>query len=279
MVLKSGGTSSGATTGQNRMGTPGRYGGTQTTRSPANLAPGTGSSRDQKIIASGDMGQISDRISAIFGNRGVGLAAPVGADSTAQVGNHGSYAGESAADRLARIAGQIASGDRTFDQVRSSVDRIAASPLQENPYRSELPPLPAEMLSMFGDQRRLAARGFADAQAQAEARRGRVDADRQLSLGQLLRRLEGQRAQGMDGFADVGMARNPRQAGRLNRDLRDSEVEGRGRLDADAAEQRAAIEAFLGQARMAKDESLLRLDRDMNAARAQQAAQLNPVWF
>lgn len=92
----------------------------------------------------GDPKLIRKRVRQIFANRGVQIAA----------------GGETVTQRLRRIAGEIASGDRTFDDVRRSVDRLQRQ--QSQPFEPDRPadptpepqaPVDARPRDFFGEAR------------------------------------------------------------------------------------------------------------------------------
>ena len=75
------------------------------------MRPGRGSV-DEQIVASRDFDAVAGRVAQVFVNRGVDIAS---GDETEQ-------------ERITRITGEIASGERTFDDLRRSVDWIARQP-------------------------------------------------------------------------------------------------------------------------------------------------------
>ena len=81
-------------------------------RRKASGATGPGAARDRDIIRSGSMQDIKDRITSIFSNRNVPL------------GLHLSGEREDPAARLERLARSVSTGQTTFSDLRSSVDRI-----------------------------------------------------------------------------------------------------------------------------------------------------------
>jgi TP901 family phage tail tape measure protein len=78
------------------------------------MRPGRGSV-DEQLLASRDLEAIGDRVADVFINRGVGIAA----------------GGETEEQRIQRITGEIARGERSFDDLRRSVDLIAARPVEQ----------------------------------------------------------------------------------------------------------------------------------------------------
>ena len=75
------------------------------------MRPGRGSV-DEQIVASRDFDAVAGRVAQVFVNRGVDIAS---GDETEQ-------------ERITRITGEIASGERTFVDLRRSVDWIARQP-------------------------------------------------------------------------------------------------------------------------------------------------------
>lgn len=316
---------------------------------------------DARLIEAGDLDAVAARVEAIFGNRGVGLTDTIG--SSFSTGNHGSYGGEDGDARLARIAEDILSGGRTFDNVRSSVDRLAAngqetsvsfprlregaegahvrdlqgqlqragyqidvsgtydeatrnavrafqgqlgletdgevgletwrafntnaaSPLANRPRQSMstapssqagehpdsvLPPLAPHDFAELSHRRRQASAQMEEALARQAAARTRLESNTEVQLGDIGRQFDASRFDGLSELSGAGLGRNPRDAGRMHRRLRDQEGEQRGRVDASRTEQLAGLQAMATEARRARDEAHNMIDAEGARRRAELA--------
>jgi len=245
------------------------YGGNIQAARPANLAPGTGSAKDQQLMAAGNLAGVSDRIAAIFDNRGLSLQSSGGT----QEGPWGSSGGETREERLSRISNQVLSGARTFDEIRASADwqaRKAPKPL---------PALSAGDLSALDGRRRQATRSFAEALAQQQAQEAELDLSRSRGINDLTQRFDQARFDGRTAYADIGQARNPRQKGRLFRTLRDGESQGRADLLAQDAMQRNALNSWVEQARIARDDEIQAIEEDKVRLRSDPSRLYAPINF
>lgn len=315
---------------------------------------------DARLIEAGDLDDIAARIEAIFGNRGVSLT-PEQAFTT---GNYGSFGAETREERLARMAGQVAGGDRGFDDVRRSVDRLAAqpapsgggslpklqdgsegahvrdlqrqlqragysidasgtydeatrnavrafqghlgletdgvvgqetwrefntnpaSPLSNRPHQqsstapssqagqhpdSVLPPLAPHDFAELSHRRRQATSQMEEALARQAAARTRLESNTEVQLGDIGRQFDASRFDGLSELSGAGLGRNPRDAGRMHRRLRDQEGEQRGRVYAGRTEQLAGLDAMATDARRARDETHNMIDAEGARRRAELA--------
>ena len=200
--------------------------------------------RDRSIVQSGDRDSVADRIAAIFENRNVRVGTPDEREST----------------RLNRITDQVMDG-RTLDDVRWSVDRIArTSPTQD--YPTEPAALSAEQVAVLDARRQAALGGFREALTNQEAGIQAADAQRAAALSRLGSEIDTSRFEGLSEFGARGMARNPRQAGRLGRQLDTAREQQTGDIDLQRAERLQALEQMVQAARRQKVDENRRADAD-----------------
>ena len=138
----------------------------------------------------------------------------------------------------------------------------STSPLSAGSYSGTPASLPRDVLAALAERRRTASRAFEQALAKQQAGASRIDAQTTAQLSGLSRRLGRDRHEGMSQLAAAGRARSPRQAGRFLRGMRDQEVEQRGQLGQQRADQLRALDVMVNEARRTRDREHAGVDAD-----------------
>jgi hypothetical protein len=199
-----------------------------------------GAGTDRKILASGNKDSAVNRIQSIYENRGV---KPVG--------------------DLASMAASVMSGQKSFNDIRSAVEKMQNVPA---PQAAQFPRTGAELTSeqvrMLSERRRAADSSFEEALARAQAQKNTAEDNAREAARRVGTSFRDENRTGMSSFASRGVARNPRQAGRFLRSQRDSEAEARFDVENQLNEQRRALDMFVEDARRSRDDQLLTLEND-----------------
>lgn len=215
---------------------------------------------DRRILESGDPAAVRDRTQAIFDNRNVGLGFyGTGADAR-----------ENPAQRLRRIANEVMHEGRSFDDVRSSVDRLSTMPSSQpkDEAAPELPGLSPEDFADLAARRRQASSQLEDALARREAEQGRAESRHAASVQGLGRDFDQRQGQVMGQTAAAGTARSPRMAGRQVRGLRDQQQQQRSQLDLSHSERLQGLQEMANTARAQHDSTLANLDAEETRRRS-----------
>ena len=203
-----------------------------------------------------DLGAASDRVRQIFVNRDVGIGTE----------------GESEQDRIARIAQQVVSGERTFGDVRQSVDRIA-----QNADRTRAsaglpavtqPQLSPEQIDELGRARMAASSQFRQTEADALEAKSQARFQAELQTQRLLEQYERMRKRQMDEAGDVGMAFQPVGAGRAMRSAAEGEARDTGEVEARLGQQLSMLAERVAAARRQRDMELSDLEAREQAMRS-----------
>lgn len=140
-------------------------------------------------------------------------------------------------------------------------------------------PLSAELIAANEARRRQANVGYQEAAASGSAQTGRVFADKILASRNLASDYTNERLRGMRELGSMGMARNPRFADRLRRELVRRQSREQAEMERKAAQQAANISEIVAAARRARDRQLLDVESDEVLARTQLANVFNaPVY-
>lgn len=203
---------------------------------------------DRGIIDSGDSQQIASRVGDIFANRDVGI----GTDS------------ESEQERIARISREIVSGERSFGDVRRSVDRLAQNADHTRASAGlpavTQPQLSPEQIGQLGRARRAAQAGFESTQADALEAKAEANFNAEMQRERFLEQFGQQRRNQMNQAGDVGMAFQPAGAGRATRATNEAEAFEIGDLETRLGFQLSQLAERVAQARRQRDTQLGGLD-------------------
>lgn len=130
-------------------------------------------------------------------------------------------------------------------------------------YPTTLPGLSADQTAAINARRRQATRTFQEALSQQGQQTSRLNITRDRGVQDIDRSYTQARREGMHRYGDSGLARNPRQVGRMNRTMRDEETRERSTLLEQDALDRAALQQWVDQARRMRDEELAAIEADM----------------
>ena len=165
------------------------------------------------------------------------------------------------ADRV--LAGTHTLGDaRTRLEDKASTKATSPNAGTAKEEAPALPSLTADQFSDLSSRRRSASRTFQEALVQQANQTARFDVQKGRGLRGLDREYSNARTVGRNAYADVGTARNPRQTGKLFRRLRDEETDARSDLMEKDAMQRAALQQWVDQSRISRDDEYDAIEAD-----------------
>lgn len=130
------------------------------------------------------------------------------------------------------------------------------------PYPTTPPPLSAGDIAEFGQRRRTATRGLQTALARREAGVGEIDALFQQFTNRLGRERKRTERSTMQHLGGRGVARSARFGGRALADIRDDFADRSGEAELTRAQQMAALDRMVNEARSARDEELAAIHAD-----------------
>lgn len=170
---------------------------------------------------------------------------------------------------------RIASGAADFGSARQALDRKSGefgqtfqSASLGNPYPSKLPGLSAEDFADLAARRRSADSSLEQALASHGRLRGQAEAGTAAQRELLRQRFAGAQDNAMRAFGDFGAARQPRQAGRAARDLRNEHANERGALEVDHASRLRQLQEMVEAARAARTSTLGEIDAESTRRRS-----------
>lgn len=155
----------------------------------------------------------------------------------------------------------------------------STSPLRTASTGGQAAPLPAELIAVNEARRRQANAAYEEAAATGSAQTGRILADKLAASRNLASDFTNERLTGMRQLGSMGMARNPRFADRLRRELVRRQTREQASMERQAAMQLANIEEIVAAARRARDRQLLDVESQEVLARTQLSNVFNaPVY-
>lgn len=201
--------------------------------------------------AGGDIHAARSRVDDIFHNRNVDLGT-------------GARQGEGGQERIDRIAQAIVSGERTFGDVRQSVDRLAGNADHTRASAGlpavTQPQLTPDQVGELMAARNAASSGHKQVVADATEQEARLEFGADLQRQRLIEQFDQMRKQGMRESGNAGMAFQPVGAGTQMRRYGDAQGRDVGELEARLGMDLAQLSEMVAASRRQRDTQIGAID-------------------